>query len=559
MHITAVDATTIEIINNLLLSIAEEVGIVLIKSSYSSNIKERHDCSSAIFDAAGNLVAQAEHIPMHLGSMLDSIQAIMHRYPIENINDGDMFIANDPYNGGGSHLPDIVFAAPVFVEHELIGWVSNIAHHSDIGGIVPGSTSGNVTSIFQEGLRLPAIKVADRGNTIQEILDIVIENCRTPKERVGDLNAQIAANRIGINRLIEAYQKYGDTLLNAMNTLQDYAEKSLRAAIERIPDGIYHARDYVDDMDNLPDEIYIDVTITVRGSDIILDFTNSSNQVPANINVTYGGLLATVFYTIKAMIGQGIPSNSGIYRTFKVISRPGSIVNAVEPGPIGERMSTCQRVVETIFKAFYPVLSDKISACSHDGGTSVNLSGINPRTGNFFVYPEGIAGGEGARWNRDGMSGIQVHMTNTSNQPIEVLEMECPLLVDSYSLRKDSGGPGEYRGGLGIERRICVLTDNVRFVGHGGRQFMPAWGLAGGSDGSVGGFIKINSNGMEERLSSVCTSAEFNTGDVLCVLTPGGGGYGNPQKRNRESVKADIEAGKISIQAAESIYGYVCE
>lgn len=551
-----VDATTIEIVGNLLLSIAEETGVALIKSAYSSNIKERHDCSCAIFDAKGNLVAQAEHIPMHLGSMLDSIQAILGRYPRDSIMEGDMFIANDPYKGGGSHLPDIVFAAPVFADGQMIGWVANIAHHSDIGGIVPGSTSGDVTSIFQEGLRLPAVRVVREGNPIQEILEIIIGNCRTPQERIGDLNAQMAANRIGIVRMKEAYRKYGQSLIEAMMQLQDYAENSLRAAIAKIPDGTYHAVDLVDDMENLDQQICIDVVITVQGSDIILDFSQSSDQVPANINVTYGGLMATVFYTIKAMIGPHIPSNSGIYRVFKVIARPGSVVNAMEPGPIGERMSTCQRVVEAIFKAFYPVLEKNVMACSHDGGTSVNLSGVNPATGRFFVYPEGIAGGEGARWNRDGMSGVQVHMTNTSNQPIEVLEMETPLLVDAYALRKDSGGPGEFRGGLGIERRIRVLADDVRFVGHGGRQFLPAWGLAGGGAGAVGGFYRICADGREERLSSVCTSAVFNKNDVLRILTPGGGGFGDPKRRSHEAVQRDLAEEKISLQAALDIYGY---
>ena len=442
-----VDAITVEIVGNLLLSIAEEIGVALIKSSYSSNIKERHDCSSAVFDAQGNLIAQAEHIPMHLGSMLDSIQAVMARYPSTEIAEGDMFIANDPYRGGGSHLPDIVVAAPVFVEGRLIAWVANIAHHSDIGGIVPGSTSGEVTNIFQEGLRLPALRVCRNGKVMQEIFDIIIGNSRTPKERVGDLNAQVAANRIGIRRIVEAYEKYRETLETAMRDLQIYAENSLRAGIARIKDGTYRFHDYVDDMDNHEEQVKIDVVITVAGEDITLDFSGSSPQVAANINVTYGGLLATVFYTLKALIDPHIPSNSGIYRVFKVVAKPGSIINAREPGPIGERMSTCQRVVEVILGALYEVMPERVMACSHDGGTSVNLSGINPRTGDFFIYPEGVAGGEGAHAFRDGMSGVQVHMTNTSNLPVEVLEMENPLLVESYSLRTDSGGAGKFRGG----------------------------------------------------------------------------------------------------------------
>ncbi len=550
-----VDAITVEIVGNLLLSIAEEIGVALIKSSYSSNIKERHDCSSAVFDAQGNLIAQAEHIPMHLGSMLDSIQAVMARYPLAEIAEGDMFIANDPYKGGGSHLPDIVVAAPVFAEGRLIAWVANIAHHSDIGGIVPGSTSGEVTNIFQEGIRLPALRVCRNGEVMQEIFDIIIGNSRTPKERVGDLNAQVAANRIGIRRIVEAYEKYRETLETAMQDLQIYAENSLRAGIAKIKDGVYHFYDYVDDMDNLEEQVKIDVVITVAGDDITLDFSSSSPQVPANINVTYGGLLATVFYTLKALIDPHIPSNSGIYRAFKVIARPGSVINAEEPGPIGERMSTCQRVVEVILGALYEVMPERVMACSHDGGTSVNLSGVNPRTGDFFIYPEGVAGGEGAHAFRDGMSGVQVHMTNTSNLPVEVLEMENPLLVENYSLRADSGGAGKFRGGQGIERTICMLADNVRFTGHGGRQFIPAWGLDGGQEGAAGSFYLHRKDGSRERLSSVCTGVALNRGEKIQVLTPGGGGFGDPKLRSREAVLRDLEDGKISEEQAHRVYG----
>ncbi len=549
-----IDAVMVEIVGNLLLSIAEEVGVVLIKSSFSSNIKERHDCSSAVFDAKGNLVAQAEHIPMHLGSMLDSIQAIITRYGYDDIHDGDMFIANDPYNGGGSHLPDIVVAAPVFADGKLIAWVANIAHHSDIGGIVPGSTSGDVTNLFQEGLRLPALRVCQNGRINQEIFEIIIENSRIHKERVGDLNAQVAANKIGIKRVIEAYEKYGEDLDLAMEDLQLYSEKSLRAGIAKIKDGTYHFADYVDDMDNLEDEVKIDVVIDVAGEDITLDFSDSSPQVPANINVTYGGLLATVFYTLKAMIGPNIASNSGIYRAFKVIAKPGTIVNALEPAPLGERMSTCQRVVEVILGAMSEAMPEQVLACSHDGGTSVNLSGTDPRTGDFFIYPEGVAGGEGAHFDRDGMGGVQVHMTNTSNQPVEVLEMENPLLVENYSLRMDSGGIGQYRGGLGIERTICMLADNVRFTGHGGRQYVPAWGLFGGGEGKTGAFYLHTKDGRVERLSSVCTGVELNKGDKIQVLTPGGGGYGNPCLRDHELILQDIEDGKVSLSEAEKSY-----
>ena len=554
----AIDSITVEIIGNLLLSIAEEMGAALIRSSYSSNIKERKDCSTAVFDAEGKLVAQAEHIPMHLGSMSDSISSILEKYPKDEIREGDMFVANDSYNGGGSHLPDIVFAAPVFAGNTLIMWVANIAHHSDIGGIVPGSTSGEVTTIFQEGLRLPPIHVCRNGNVIRDVFDIILVNCRTPEQRIGDLNAQVAANLTGIRRVTEAYKRYGNKLLEAAADLQDYAENALRAGIRKIADGQYHFTDYVDDPAETPPdgEITIDVNIIVQGDHISLDFSKSSDQVESNINVTYNGLITTVFYTLKALIGPQIPSNAGIFRVFDVIARPGSIISAVSPAPLGERMSTCQRVVEAILGALYPAMPERVPACSHDGGTSVNLSGFSPRTGRLFIYPEGIAGGEGAFEYRDGMNGIQVHMTNTSNQPVEALEAENPIIVESYSLIPDSGGPGKHRGGLGIERVFGVLTENVIFTGHGGRMRLPAWGLAGGKPGTVGSFMVRYADGTIKHLPSICDHIILNPGDHLIVRTPGGGGYGDPSARDAEKIMRDIEDGRLTVEKAKVDYGY---
>lgn len=553
-----IDSITVEIIGNLLLSIAEEMGAALIKSSYSSNIKERKDCSTAVFDAKGNLVAQAEHIPMHLGSMSDSISAILAKYPSEEIRDGDMFVANDSYNGGGSHLPDIVFAAPVFEDGEIIMWVANIAHHSDIGGIVPGSTSAEVTTIYQEGLRLSPVHICRDGKVLHDIYDIITGNCRTPVQRTGDLNAQLAANLTGIRRIHEAYRKYGNLMIEAASELQDYAENALRAGIRRLRDGNYHFVEYVDDPAETPPEgeITIDVEIEVKNDIMRLDFSKSSPQVERNINITYNGLITTVFYTLKALLGANIPSNAGIFRVFEVIAVPGTVVCSLAPAPLGERMSSCQRVVEAILGALAPALPNSVPACSHDGGTSVNLSGINPRNGELFIYPEGVAGGEGAFSYRDGMSGIQVHMTNTSNQPIEALEVENPLIVESYSLIPDSGGAGKHRGGLGIERVFGVLTDNVVFTGHGGRMRIPAWGQAGGHCGTVGGFYLVHGENELQHLPSMCTHVVINRGDKLIVRTPGGGGFGEPRERDLLEIQRDLDDGKISLKKAVLEYGY---
>lgn len=553
-----IDSIKVEIIGNLLLSIAEEMGAALIKSSYSSNIKERKDCSTAVFDAKGKFIAQAEHIPMHLGSMSDSISSILKKLPLNAIREGDMFVANDSYNGGGSHLPDIVFAAPVFADGRLIMWVANIAHHSDIGGIVPGSTSVDVTNIFQEGLRLPPVYICRDGKVNHDIFDIIAVNCRTPEQRIGDLNAQIAANMMGIRRIRAAYKKYGTKLIEVASDLQDYTENALRTGIREIRDGKYHYMEYVDDLKETPiaGEPFIDVEIEVKEDFIKLDFSKSSPQVESNINITYNGLLTTVFYALKALFGPKIPSNAGIFRVFDVIAKPGTIVSSVSPAPLGERMSSCQRVVEAILGALYPAMPEYVPACSHDGGTSVNLSGYNPRTGTCFIYPEGIAGGEGGFFFRDGMSAIQVHMTNTSNQPIEALETENPIIVEKFGLIPDSGGAGKHRGGLGVERIYSVLTDHVTFTGHGGRTRIPAWGQAGGHKGAIGGFYLQHGDEEPIRLPSMCSHVILNRGDRLIVRTPGGGGFGNPRERDHNLIQQDLEDRKITLQGLARDYRF---
>lgn len=550
------DPVTVEIVGNLLLSIAEEMGATLIRSAYSSNIKERKDCSTAIFDVNGRMVAQAEHIPMHLGSMLGIIDEIIKKYPIDTLTAGDMFIANDPYAGGGTHLPDITVAAPVFDSGRLIAWVANIAHHSDVGGKVPGSTSGDAVSIFQEGIRIPPIKVIQGGKPIREIIDFILTNCRTPEERKGDLQAQFASNTVGARRVIEAYRKYSDKLEECMYELQDYAARRLSAGIAKVPSGIYTFTDYMDN-DGINDEpVKISVKITVDNGFMILDFSDTSPQVSGPINVTFNGLLATVFYSLKALIDPDIPSNAGIYRTFKVIAPKGTIVNAISPAPVGERIDTCQRVVDVIFGAMAKAIPERVIAACNSAVTTATFSGIDPRNEAFFVYLETIAGGSGASKRCDGMSGVQVHMTNTSNLPVEALEIEYPLLVERYTLRPDSGGAGKYRGGLGIQRDIRILNDGVTFSGLADRQKIAPWGLEGAGEGACGAYYHIR-DGVSRRIGSKSSNIELKKGDVISILTPGAGGYGNPLEREPELVKKDVIEGKVSPDKASELYGVI--
>lgn len=557
-NVRKVDAVTVEIVGNLLLSIAEEIGYAIIRSAYSTNIKERRDISTAVFDPEGNMVAQAEHVPMHLGSLLGIVSEVYKHFDRAEIKDGDMFIGNDPYNGGGTHLPDITVVAPVFFDNRLVAWVANLAHHSDVGGKVPGSTSGDAVSIYQEGIKIPLIRVCESGELKRDILNIIMANSRIPGERAGDLQAQVAANRVGIRRILETCRRYGDTLIDSMYQLQDYAERKLRAGIARLPDGVYEFTDYMDDAGvNHPEPLKIALRITIAGDRMILDFNGTDRQVEGPINVTYNGLAATVFYALKALIDPTVPSNAGIYRAFEVVCEKGLLVNAENPAPVGERIDTCQRVADVIFGALAPAVPERVIACCNSSVTSAIFSAQDPNDKDrFFVYLEVVAGGSGASRHADGLSGVQTHMTNTSNLPVEALEIEFPLVnVLRYQLREDSGGGGEYRGGLGIVREYETLFDGIAYTGLGDRQKFVPWGLEGGGEGFGGAYYITRADGSVERLPSKCTDISLRKGDIVSVQTPGSGGYGDPKHRNPQSVLNDVIEGKVSLDAASGIYG----
>lgn len=551
-----IDGITVEIVGNLLLSIAEEMGHVIIKSAYSTNIKERRDLSTAVFDPEGNMVAQAEHVPMHLGSLLGIVKEVYKVYKPEEVNPGDMFISNDPYGGGGTHLPDITVVAPVFEDKKIIAWIANLAHHSDIGGKVPGSTSGDANSIFQEGTRIPIVKVCSNGVLNMDIIKIIMCNSRMLNERYGDLQAQIAANTVGVKRVHEAYVRYSDKLVESMYQLQEYAYTKLKAGIRKLPDGVYKFKDYMDDAGAaLNEPIPICVEITIEGDDLTIDFEGTNKQVAGPINVTLNGLLATVFYALKSLIDPKAPSNAGIYRAFEVKCKEGLIVNAKSPAPVGVRIDTCQRVVDVIYGALSDIIPERAIGCCNSSVTSAIFSGYDPIDEDIFhVYLETIAGGSGASQEKDGLSGVQVHMTNTSNLPVEALEMEFPLIcVNKYELRKDSGGAGKNRGGLGITREFEINYDNIKFTGLGDRHIFAPWGICGGKEGACGKYEHIT-DGLAKKLASKCTDLPMKKGDIVRIETPGSGGYGNPIDREPGRVLFDVIEGKVSPESAEKDY-----
>ncbi len=546
MDISPID---VEVVKNALLSVAEEVGVVLVRASQSTNIKERRDCSSGIFDADGATVAQAEHVPMHLGSMLGIIGHLLERYPLAEIRPGDMFITNDPYSGGGTHLPDITVAAPVFVEGRLFAFVVNIAHHSDVGGRVAGSNSGDCTSIFEEGLRIPLVKVLSEGKLIDHVFAFIALNCRTPEERLADLQAQVAANRVGIQRLQELATKLGvEFLAAACQALLAHAERKIRQAVALVPDGIYSFEDYMDDDGRGTTRIPIRVAITVQGDDIHLDFTGSGPQARGGINLVWPALQASVYYAVKAILDPTIPPNGGYFDAVRITAPSGTIVNAVSPAPTAGRSDTAQRVADVIFGALAAVVPEKVVAACNGAVTTTMFSGLDGERGRHYAYLESQGGGMGARHDRDGLDGVQVHMTNTSNLPVEALENEYPLMVDRLELVPDSGGRGKFRGGLAIRKEIRVINHICTFATHADRQHFPPWGLYGGEPGWCGSFTILRAaTGRAEVLpSGKVSEIELHHGDVIRVQTPGAGGWGPVTARPQELLDRDLRQGKVT-------------
>lgn len=553
----AVDRITLEVVGNALRAATEEVAASLIRTSFSSNIKERADCSVALFDAAGRLVVQAEHIPLHLGSLLGIVEHITRRYKPDEIRPGDVFIANDPYSGGGTHLPDIAVAQPVFVEGEVVAYVANIAHHSDVGGSVPGSNSGDTRSIYEEGLRLPAVKVMHEGELDQAILDIIMLNSRLARERQGDLKAQIASTTIGCKRIEKLFLKYSTyQMCSCIDEMLDYAERRIRVRIKDIPEGVYHFEDYLDD-DGFGDApIPIAVTVTIGPDTLHLDFSGSGREACGALNVVETALKATVFYAVKALLDPAAPSNAGFQRPLSISAPLGTIVNCRPPAPVSARSETCQRIVDVIFGAMAGAIPDRVLAACCSTLNGISIAGVDPRSGEFYVYPETIGGGMGARPTKDGLDGVHVHVTNSSNLPVEALETEYPLRVERYGLVQDSCGSGRYRGGMGIRRDIRVIGHQAELSTHADRQKHAPWGLQGGASGAPGRIV-INLGQEGERIpqSGKTSGVVLNDGDLLTIITPGGGGFGPPEARDQAAIVQDLYDDVLSQEKAVHDYG----
>ena len=534
-----IDPITVEVIGSALTSIVEEMGEALVRASYSTNIKERRDCSTALFDTRGNTLCQAEHIPMHLGSFIGIIPHITKRFPLETIRPGDAFIGNDAYEGGGTHLPDIVLAEPIFSGETMVGWAINTAHHADF------ADRGHA-HIYQEGIRIPPVRLY-RGGVLQEdIQSLILLNCQVPRERLSDLRAQMSANRLGVQRMQELSVKYGaEKVLAAGDALQDYAERKMRAGIAAIPDGTYSFTDYFDS-NQYATSMELSVDVTVTGDSIHLAF-RAPPQVRAALNVIHTGLLATCYYAVKAVIDPTLLPNAGLARPITVEAPEGSLLNCQHPAAVDGRIAACQRVADIVQGALAKALPGRVAAAGNGTCTSAIFTGTRD-DGSLWVYLETIGGGGGARPAADGLSGIHVHMTNTSNLPVEALELEYPLTLLRYELVDGSGGAGTHRGGMGI-RRVYRAKADCRLNVEGGRISVAPWGLHGGLPAG-GARFDFGESGI-----NVPGSVTLKAGQIVELVTPGGGGYGVPEGRRAEAVQRDVREGRITAEFAERIYG----
>jgi N-methylhydantoinase B len=557
------DPITAEVVGNALQSIAEEMGVALVRSAYSTNIKERRDCSCGVFASDGGLIALAEHIPVHLGSMQGLMTEIARSLDAWDLKPGDAIIANDPYRGGGSHLPDINLIQPVFYRDELMAFVANIAHWSDVGGRSPGvGTAGDSTEVLQEGLRILPTRIIVQGEVRSDLLELLLLNMRGREERLGDFRAQMASLRLGERRLLELLERYDIHTLEACITeLQDYSERRLRSALREIPEGTYSFSDAMDD-DGISDEpLPIQVAVTLsHGAQptIALDFTGTASQGAGGINMVWPALLATVCYAVKAVIAPDVPPNAGFQRPIRIHAPRGSLVNAQEPAAVGGRTDACQHVVDAILGALSQVVPERVIAASNGATTAIIFGGTQALSDRDFVYVEALAGGMGARFSQDGMDGVQVHITNTSNLPIESMELEYPLRVLHYGLVPDSGGPGQFRGGLSVQKDIEALAP-VLFSAHSDRHQIPPWGLKGGLAGGCGRFVLNPGRPTEQRIRSKVSGVPVRRGDVVSARTAGGGGVGVPLDRDPERVARDCAQGKVSPAQARRAYGVVLD
>jgi N-methylhydantoinase B len=556
--VSDVDPVTLEVVRNACVAVAEEMNATLVRTSYSPNIKDRRDCSCALFDVVdgdAEMLSQAENIPVHLGAMPHSVRAALSAYPPSTLAPGDAILLNDPFHGG-AHLPDMTLVTPVFVGDDLVALAANRAHHADVGGGRAGSVAADATEIYGEGLRVPPVKLYDGGDPVADVFDLLLTNVRTPDERRGDFRAQRAANRTAVERVRDIVDDHGlETFRAATAELKDYAERRMRAEIADLPDGTGEFVDHLDDDGHGTEDVRIAVTLTVDGEDLVVDFEGTSDAVPGPINAPIAVTTSATYYAVRAMTDPDVPPNAGTYRPVEIRTPPDSVVDARPPAAVvGGNLEVSQRATDALLGAFGKLVPDRAVAAGQGTMNSVTFGGAG-RDGDAFAFYETVGGGFGGRQGADGMDGVHVHMSNTLNTPAEVLETAYPLRVRRYAYRPDSGGAGEFRGGLGLRRDIEALVDGVAFSLLADRRRHRPYGLAGGDDGAAGVDELVRADADEADRIPPKSTHDLDAGDVVRVRTPGGGGVGDPAERDSTALARDLRLGKVSAAAVREAYG----
>lgn len=549
-----VDPFTAEVVRYKLEGIANEMCTTMLRSAFSPIVKEGRDASACLFTPQGSSLAQSSSIPIHLATLIPAVAEILKTYPLHTMQEGDVYILNDPYCGG-THLPDIAAVVPVFHRGRVIALGATMVHHQDVGGMTAGSVPPNATEIFQEGIRIPPLKLREAGRPNETLVAMLRQNVRVPDMFIGDLNAQIAACNLCARRLKDVAESCGDNLLTAIyDELLLKSETLTRQALGALPQGTFHHVDFLDnDGIELDRRVRIEVAVTIRDGSIHFDLSGTDAQLRGPFNCVPSGIQAAGYYTVRALTGSQIPTNSGCYRPVSLHLPKGTLVNPEEPAPVNSRTATVIRVAGTMIHAIAKAAPERIPAAASGELLVMAFGGKGP-DGKRFVVGDMVAGGAGASARQDGVDSLDCYTSNSMNLSAEALELEAPLRIHRFALRPDSGGAGKFRGGLGVLREYEVLEGEVSLTHRGERHFTGAPGLAGGHPGATAhSVIRRTGGGIEEIPSKIVTT--LRKGDWLLVETAGAGGHGDPSQRDRKAVAEDVRNGKVTAHTAREIYG----
>ena len=553
-HAGNFDPITLEVLRNRFDSIAEEIQLTLLRSSYSVILKEGEDCSAAVFSAAGEIIAQSTALPQHMGAFIPAVARIIAEFPLSEMQAGDIYCMNDPHDGG-THLPDLVVAMPVIFDGRVVAFSVCLAHQEDIGGKVPGSMPTDSTEIFEEGLIIPPSQLHMAGVPNRTLLKLIERNVRLPRMVLGDIGAQIAAVSNGAGRIEQLFAAYGgDTVLAYMRLLLDYAERLTRARIAEIPDGVYRFTDHMDnDGIDLDRRVPITATVTIRGDEAVIDYEGTSPQVAGPINAPLSGAQASAYFAMRCVTDPGLPNNHGCYRPLTVRVPRGSLLDPWPGAPVAIRAHTLKRTADAVLGALVQAVPERVSAAPAGSISCVSFAGMRV-TRERFGLSDLVAGGGGARPNLDGIDAVDTDVSNCMNVPAEAIEAAYPLRVLHYRLRRDAGGAGRHRGGTGVERAIVVTDGEITASYRSERHFTSPWGVFGGAAGKRWRTWIERGDGSHQEIASKARIV-LHAGDTLCLATGGGGGYGAPWRRDPLLVLDDVRDGKVSREAALREYG----